>query len=97
MSYGDEQVEPGPDESRVLSPGDLVDLRIAHDRALVAIPEAVLAFRTNDGAGMMDALGAVMSGLATIRSELRLDDVDDDEPDDTVSQLERFTRSGGRE
>ena len=81
MSFGDEHEPTAADYSHqmVLTHANLVDLRIAPDRALVAIPECILAFRTNDGEGMMDALGAVMSGLATIRSELRLDGVDDDD------------------
>ena len=79
---------------RVLSHANLVDLRMACERAWEAVPETIFAFRTNDGEGMMDALGAIMSGLVTIRSELRLDDVDDDDPQGM--DLASITSNGGR-
>jgi hypothetical protein len=91
-----EPASPGADARRVLSPGDLVDLRVAHDRALTAIPEAILAFRCNDGESMLAALGAVMSGLDCIRTNLALDDIDDDDDDEPIANLERVTTNGGR-
>ena len=82
MSFQDEHEPTAADYSgqMVLTHANLVDLRMACERALEAVPEAILAFRGNDGEGMLGALGDIVSGLETIRSELRLEHFDDDDP-----------------
>jgi hypothetical protein len=79
MSYGDEQVEPGPDESRVLSPGDLVDLKHAADRARMALAELPGAINEGDATVAYSIVGSLSTDLHTIIRNLHLDDIDDDE------------------
>ena len=81
MSFHDETAEKAKPATvtRVLSHLELVDVKIAWERAHASVPDAIHAFRTGDGAEMMDALGALVDGLTVIRCTLGLDDVDEAE------------------
>jgi len=70
--------------TRMLQHIDLIDIKYAVERGLAAIPEVVLALSSGDTSGTIDDLGKIVSALTTVRANLRLDEVedDDDEVDD---------------
>ena len=103
MSFQDEQhaepIEPVPDAHRVLSHGDLVDLKQAAERGLRQVPEVLMARRMDNAEGLVDALGIISDSLTFVLEHLGLDEIDDDdddEPEGTIVEIERITRSGGR-
>lgn len=93
MSLSDETVEqgkPGADAHRVLTPLELVDIKIAWERANGILPDAISAFRSGDAEQMMDCLGTLVDGLTVIRCTLGLDDVDDDDDDPQAMDTSRW-------
>lgn len=93
MSFSDESTEqgkPGPDAHRVLSHGDLVDLKYPIERALAVIPDLVigLSSRGDTSGAALEDLATVITALQVVHSNLDLDSVDDDDDDDDPQAMD---------
>ncbi len=96
-----EQARPGAAAHRVLSHGDLIDIKYPVERALAVIPDLVigLSSRGDTSGDALEDLATVVTALQIVQSNLdldRVDDDDDDEPAEPIANVERLTRNGGR-